>query len=166
MRVRLPIAIVFLAAPHGSGARACDPNEECNRCLASAFGHCIQRGNDPICEARKATCQVAPPLANTPGSPFGPGGPLQQGGPMGLSVPQLQQCIANLSACPAQILARIGYETVRPIVDHYIAFLQNQAGNNVYALDQSLIHKFSDSTRLISMQSGTRPESTRSMEPM
>ena len=58
---------------------------------------------------------------------------------MGITVPQMQQCVANLSACPAQILARIGYQTVRPIVDQYIGFLQNQAGNNVYRLDESLI---------------------------
>jgi hypothetical protein len=58
---------------------------------------------------------------------------------MGLSAPQIQQCISNLSACPAQIIARLGYQTVRPIVDQYIGFLQNQAGNNVYRLDQSVI---------------------------
>jgi hypothetical protein len=58
---------------------------------------------------------------------------------MGITVPQIQQCIANLSGCPAQILARIGYQTIRPIVDQYIGFLQNQAGNNVYQLDDSLI---------------------------
>lgn len=120
-------------------AQACDPNEECNRCLASAFDHCITTGNDPVCEARKAACQIAPPVVNTPGSPFGPGGPLQQGGPLGLSIPQVQQCISNLSACPAQIIARIGYESVRPIVNQYIGFLQNQAGNNVYALDENFI---------------------------
>ncbi len=119
-------------------AWSCDPNEECNRCLASAFGHCIQRGNDPVCEARKRACQVAPPIVNTPGSPMGPGGPLGQGGPVPINV---QQCIANLSACPAQIIATIGYQTVKPIVDHYIGFLQNQAGNNVYGLDQSVINR-------------------------
>ena len=58
---------------------------------------------------------------------------------MGLSAPQIQQCISNLSACPAQIIARLGYQTVRPIVDQYIGFLQNQAGNNVYWLDPSVI---------------------------
>ena len=122
-----------------NSALACDPNEECHRCLVSAFNHCVQSGNDPICEARKKACQVAPPVVNTPGSPFGPGGPFQQGGPLGLSVPQVQQCVANLSACPAQIIARLGYETVRPIVDNYIGFLQNQAGNNLYALDENFI---------------------------
>jgi hypothetical protein len=38
-------------------ALACDPNEECSRCLASASGHCITYGNDPVCEARKLACQ-------------------------------------------------------------------------------------------------------------
>src|SRR5271163_1257857 len=28
---------------------------ECNRCLASAFSHCIVHGNDPGCEAAKAS---------------------------------------------------------------------------------------------------------------
>src|SRR5262245_55052494 len=136
--IRAAAALAF-ATFATSAAFACDPNEECNRCLASAFGKCITRGNDPVCEARKKACQVAPPVVNTPGSPFGPGGPLQQGGPMGLSAPQIQQCISNLSACPAQTIARLGYQTVRPIVDQYIGFLQNQAGNNVYRLDPSVI---------------------------
>lgn len=139
MNIRFSAFLGLVAALYTSASLACDPNEECNRCLASAFGNCITRGNDPVCEARKAACQVAPPVVNTPGSPFGPGGPLQQGGPMGLSAPQIQQCISNLSACPAQIIARLGYQTVRPIVDQYIGFLQNQAGNNVYWLDPSVI---------------------------
>jgi hypothetical protein len=39
-------------------ARACDPNEECSKCLLSIFGHCKQRGNDPACEIRKKACQA------------------------------------------------------------------------------------------------------------
>jgi hypothetical protein len=39
-------------------ALSCNPNEECNRCLVSAFNHCIKQGNDPICEARKAACRA------------------------------------------------------------------------------------------------------------
>jgi hypothetical protein len=39
-------------------ASACDPNEECSVCLLhNPFGGCIQSGNNPICEARKAICQ-------------------------------------------------------------------------------------------------------------
>jgi hypothetical protein len=121
-------------------ANACDPNESCNRCLASAFGHCIQRGNDPICEARKATCQVAPPIVNTPGSPFGPGGPLAPGGPIpGVSMDQVQRCVSDLAACPGQILSQIGYQTIRPIIENYIGFLQNQVGKNVQSLDEDFI---------------------------
>jgi hypothetical protein len=63
-----------------SPVEACDPNESCNRCLVSAFGRCVQSGNDAICEARKKACQAVPPVFNTPGSPFGPGSALQ-GGP-------------------------------------------------------------------------------------
>jgi hypothetical protein len=133
----LLIAAVLLGCSRT--AFACDPNEDCNRCLASAFNHCIQHGNDPVCEVRKRACQVAPPVVNTPGSPIAPGGPLGQGGPIPLN--QVQQCIANLSACPAQIIATIGYQGVKPIVDQYIGFLQNQAGNNVMGLDQSIINR-------------------------
>jgi hypothetical protein len=53
---RLGIATIFVLTIL-SRAYACDPNEECNRCLASAFGHCITHGNDPICETRKGVCQ-------------------------------------------------------------------------------------------------------------
>jgi Domain of unknown function (DUF4157) len=41
--------------------------------------------------------------------------------------------------CPAQILARIGYDAVRPILDSYIASLQNQAGSNLFPIDESII---------------------------
>jgi Domain of unknown function (DUF4157) len=123
----------------GHPVSACDPNEECSRCLASAFGNCITHGNDPICEARKAACRVAPPVVNTPGSPFAPGGLLGHGGPMGLSAPQIQNCIANLSSCPGQIIAQIGYQTVKPIVDGYIGFLNNQVGSNARTLPDEFI---------------------------
>jgi hypothetical protein len=129
----------LLSTVAASGVLACDPNESCNRCLASAFGHCITQGNDPICEARKAACRnLPPPVVNMPGSPFGQGGPFQQGGPGGLTVPQIQQCIANISGCAPQIVARLGYESVRPIVDNYIRFLQGQAGT-VLSFDESFI---------------------------
>lgn len=49
-------------------ASACDPNAECSRCAATApevclfgkcsGGQCIQHFNDPVCEAKKAQCQV------------------------------------------------------------------------------------------------------------
>ena len=131
--------LTILLTMNVSSVRACDPNEECSRCLASAFNHCIQHGNDPVCEARKVACQRAPVIVDTPGSPFGPGGPLAPGGPIGLSIPQIQDCIANMSACPAQIIARLGYEMVRPIVDGYIGYLNSQVGNNVRAFDDDFI---------------------------
>ena len=72
------IAVIFLSLlaaliTIGRQSFACDPNEDCSRCLASAFNHCITHGNDPVCEARKLACQRAPAIVNTPGSPFGPG---------------------------------------------------------------------------------------------
>ena len=122
LRGCLAATVVFLFATDTLPALACDPNEQCNRCLASAFNHCIQRGNDPICEARKKACQagIAPPqLPN---------------------IQDVQRCLANLSQCPVNILARLGYESIRPIADNYIRFLQQQAGSNVYPLDEASIN--------------------------
>lgn len=49
------IAVLFLAI---QPAHACDPNEECSTCLIpNPFGGCIQYGNAPDCELRKAACQ-------------------------------------------------------------------------------------------------------------
>src|SRR5262245_17829614 len=133
------LGLLALIAIHTAPARACDPNEECSRCLVSTFGHCVQHGNDPVCEARKLACQRAPAVVNTPGSPFAPGGPLAQGGPLGMGAPEVYQCIANMSSCPGQILARISYQMVKPIVDGYIGFLNSQVGNNVRAFDTNFI---------------------------
>jgi hypothetical protein len=48
--------------------RNCYSQEDCSRCLVSAFGHCIQQGNDPVCEARKAagkaSCETAKAAQN------------------------------------------------------------------------------------------------------
>jgi len=76
-----------------TSALACDPNEDCSRCLVDKPFNmgCEIRGNDPICEARKKACQISPPIVNTPGSPFGPGGPLASGGPVpGIGPAQVQ----------------------------------------------------------------------------
>jgi Domain of unknown function (DUF4157) len=123
LRKTLALSLLILLAINVHPALACDPNEDCSTCLASAFGHCIQEGNDPRCEVRKAACQngisVPNPSVRSPGD--------------------VQNCLANLSGCPAQILARIGYDAVRPILDNYIAYLQNQAGNNLFPIDESII---------------------------
>jgi hypothetical protein len=42
--------------------RVCNRNSDtraCDTCLASAFGRCIQRGNDPVCETSKVTQNAA-----------------------------------------------------------------------------------------------------------
>ena len=122
LRWWLAASVVFLFTIDASAALACDPNEECSRCIASAFNHCIQHGNDPICEARKKACQMGIVVPNPP------------------RVQDVQRCIANLSHCPAEILARLGYESIRPIVDNYIRYLQQQAGGNVYPLDEGTIN--------------------------
>lgn len=115
---------------------ACDPNEECNRCLLSAFGHCVQRGNDPVCEARKKICQdggpVAPIIIDTPGSPLRPGGPIPK--------EAIENCISDPSHCPAEFLSRTGYEVVRPIVQQYLHFLKTQAHGHWQMLDPDFIN--------------------------
>lgn len=40
-------------------ALACNPNKSCSACLLhNPFGGCIQHGNDPFCEGRKAACRA------------------------------------------------------------------------------------------------------------
>lgn len=120
---------------------ACDPNESCNRCLAHnpINGNCIADGNDPICEARKASCPV---LDNLPGSPTGPGGPFAPGGPFGgLTVEQARDCLANLAACPGSVFARLGYQAVRPAVNAYISFLRTQAEGRWRTLSPGFINQ-------------------------
>jgi hypothetical protein len=136
MKVLAAILGFFLAALP-LGALACDPNEECSRCLVSAFGRCIQRGNDPICEMRKKACQVAPPIVNTPGSPFGPGGPLARGGPIPRET--FERCIREPGHCPDEILGRMGYAAVAPIVDQYLGHLRNQAARRWRRLSDEFI---------------------------
>jgi len=86
MRVRLPIAIVFLAALHGSGARACDPNEECNRpCVSLRPLHPARqrsdlrgaKGNLPSCPTVSEYTRLAfrPRGAASTGGTNGPFGP-------------------------------------------------------------------------------------------
>ena len=135
--IRAAFALAF-ATFTTSAAFACDPNEECNRCLASAFGHCISAATAHMRKKKglpgRASCREYTWIALRPRE-----GRYSRAVLRGYPPPQIQQCIANLSACPGQIIARIGYQTIRPIIDHYIEFLQNQAGNNLYRLDQSMI---------------------------
>lgn len=117
--VLIQILVFFL--PVGSGL-GCDPNENCNRCLVSnPFGGCTIRGNDPVCEARKATCQVGGGAIT--GAIFT--GPLQQGG----IVPQetIQKCLSRPGDCAKEVIARGGYAFIRPVVDEYISDLRRQA---------------------------------------
>ena len=118
--------LVFALTLSGAPAIACDPNENCNRCLVSAFGRCQMRGNDPVCEARKVACRVPAvgPVIVAPGTPLGRGGP---GIPGVASGEDLKNCVADPGRCPADLLARGGYALARPIVDNYIMNLRNQA---------------------------------------
>ena len=49
--------------------------------------------------------------------------------------------MANLANCPGVILTQVGYMQIKPVVDSYIAYLQNQAGNNVFAFDDNFINR-------------------------
>ncbi|MGO7675073.1 DUF4157 domain-containing protein [Rhizobium ruizarguesonis] len=115
----------------------CDPNEDCNRCLASAFGSCITHGNDPVCEVRKKACQISPPLADAPGSPFGPGGPLAKGGP--LPTKTINDCVADISKCPGAILSQVTADVLRPIVSAYISSLEQQANGKWQTIPASYL---------------------------
>jgi|SRR5271166_3224818 len=132
------LSAALLSFLFSRAAFACDPHEECNRCLASAFGHCITRGNDPICEARKAACQVpvVGPAITGPGTPLGPGGVLGPGGPgVGpITGEDLKFCFRDPNRCPARVLSSTVYSQLAPIVDKYISLLENQAmaGGGVY----------------------------------
>jgi len=106
-------------------AFACDPNEECNRCLVSAFGHCIQHGNDPICEARKKACQISPGATDSPISPFQPGGPLGRGGPGGITLPDIYSCAGNVNKCN-ELIAKGAYNVIAPIINGYISYLESE----------------------------------------
>ncbi|SEP49467.1 protein of unknown function [Methylobacterium sp. ap11] len=129
--------LLFSMAILPSTVLACDPNENCRRCLISAFGNCIKEGNDPICEARKKTCQIIPQLVDTPGSPFGPGGIAASGGPVPLRV--LKTCAENITSCPSAVVAQLSYEAVRPIVDSYRAHLSAQANGKWKSLPKDFI---------------------------
>jgi len=139
LRVGTIAMISFLFA---TAAQACDPNEECNRCLASAFGRCQLRGNDPACEARKKACQVpvVGPLVTLPGTPLGPGGVLGPGGPgVGpISGEHLKTCIARPGDCPKIVLTDTFYAQLAPIVDEYIQYLQRQGNGRWQGIPQEL----------------------------
>ncbi len=126
--------LIFIIWP--TEVLACDPNEQCRRCLVSAFGRCIQRGNDPVCELRKKTCQTAGPIApiiiDTPGSPIRSGGPIPK--------EAIKNCISDIFHCPEELLSRTGYEAVRPIVQQYLHFLETQAYRHWKTLDPDFIN--------------------------
>lgn len=137
--VRIVVLVLQLFALDSalSSASACNPNEDCNRCLVSAFNHCIQRGNDPICEARKKACQVGGPAVSTVLQNAVPW--LKPGGPATISIQEAQNCVADLANCPANILARAGYQTMKPALDAYIASLRAQG--TPHAFDQDFINR-------------------------
>jgi hypothetical protein len=146
-RLKVTIFSTILLAAGEVAAQACDPNEECNRCLASAFGHCITHGNDPICEARKAACRtpVVGPAITAPGTPLGPGGVLGPGGPgVGpITGEDIKFCFSSPGACPARVLSSALYSQLAPIVDQYIGFLENQGNGRWQGIPSEISTKIS-----------------------
>jgi len=117
---------------------ACDPNENCRRCLVSLMGRCRHHGNDPVCEARKAACPIpgVGPVITGPGSPLQPGGPGLVGPITG---DQLKNCFANPSGCPATILSSFAYQQMSAIVDGYITYLRGQGHGRWKHLPQEIV---------------------------
>jgi hypothetical protein len=54
---------------------------------------------------------------------------------------QIEDCLGNMGHCPGEILARIGYQVLRPIADNYINLLMSQANGKWQSLDSSVIKK-------------------------
>ena len=73
--LRVALLLSFWCFAESAMAQSC--NESCNVCLLRApfSGRCIQRGNDPLCEARKQYCKVRDripiPLPPAPGTGIG-----------------------------------------------------------------------------------------------
>jgi hypothetical protein len=119
-----------------STANACDPNEDCSTCLASAVGHCIEHGNDPACELRKAACHapVGGPVLTGPGSPMGPGGPLGRGGPgivpaSPIPIPSIQTEIDKLGKDASRTVEKLGDDT--------LTTFQKAGGDTVRTLEKA-----------------------------
>jgi uncharacterized membrane protein len=143
------VALIVLMFLNGNQASfACDPNENCSKCLVSVFGKCKVRGNDPQCEARKLICRRAGPVADLPGMPTGPGGPLAPGGPVPVTPQDLNRCLADVQRCPAYILGRVSYQSIKPIVDGYIGFLMGQGNGRWRSIDPRLANAVSSNYRI------------------
>lgn len=136
-KFQIPLIIIFLFSNFviSNFSFACDPNEECNKCLVKKpFGGCFIRGNDPECEARKKACQIFPPLAVTIFN-----GPLFKGGVIPKDT--IDKCIQYPGKCLDEVVARGGYEFVRPITDAYFGHLRNQAAKKFNKIPESIIQK-------------------------
>jgi hypothetical protein len=138
-RTTLSVQFLVLALPLFCGRvqAACDPNESCNRCLVSAFGHCIQHGNDIVCEARKKACRANGSLVSVPGlTPFSPNAPLASGGPIGIS---LSDCTNDIAHCSTNLISQFGWLAIGPILQPYIDYLEGQAKNKWQTLPPAMI---------------------------
>lgn len=104
-------------------------------------------GHDATCEAVKAACQI-PPIPGLP-SPEAITSCLHNllNCPKVLieSVPEVQlfnACVADVPHCPANVLNRLTYTTLQPIIDTYISTLYAQAGNRWIQLPPWFIKQF------------------------
>jgi hypothetical protein len=137
----IPISVVAAV----SSARACDPNEECHRCLASVLGNCVTYGNDPVCEVRKADCQAHQAAENSLNACFAD---LQSCAQDTLNqiadndVRLLNACINDLPKCPENVIKRLPAHALLNIIEAYKATLFAQASNKWQKLPGWFISEF------------------------
>lgn len=147
----LVVVLFLLITPHAASTAQDQCQEECSRCLVSVFGKCQVRGNDPVCEARKAACYATDGKSSLPGSPTGPGGILGRGGPIPRDV--LDDCLRKPLECPATVVERLTAQQLLQVLQPYLASLQLQANGKWQALDQDFISlyqtHFSTDLRLV-----------------
>lgn len=110
-----------------TGALACDPNQDCSRCVApNPFGGCIQKLDDPGCLVQREACRRGAVPKIIPDPPAPPPPP---------SIPEAVKCVQNPAACTQQQL----YDQIRPIVVDYINRMETQANGRWRRLDEYLI---------------------------
>jgi uncharacterized membrane protein len=119
--------LVFGETP--SFTLGCDPNEQCNKCIAhNPFGGCILYGNDPDCEIRKKICQTT--KIQVPPSPTLP------------PPVDLNTCIRDPMHCPDTILKGNAIAIGQPIVQAYFNDLRAQANGRWKSLPDEFVAEF------------------------
>jgi hypothetical protein len=164
VRFALSVLVAVIVALASDDSKADHCTENCRHCLLRApricvpnfptgqscsGGHCIQQGNSPDCEIRKAACHgehwpgtsilaararaCFDDLAACPAKTI-------------KKLPEVeiaQACVRNLARCPEEILKRIPANAAEPILAEYRASLDHQASGRWQRLPDSFVEKFS-----------------------